>query len=513
MQIDSITETPTQERPHGPSAMRNSLAVPRSILLASFATALVVGLVTVCRHEFFMSTTFDMAFYVQDVYQIAHGGWINSVFGLHVFADHFSPLMILLAPLGLSHTAEGLLIVQALASGSGVIAAYRLGVAVRGQRIGLLCAVWWGLSVSVWHTMFYDFRPSNLGVVALLWLIAELESNGSSLAIGSFTVLAAASREDIAVFAGIAILIYVVTTRRRIILAGLGSLSVALGLWYAILGVHLFAPFDYFMWYRFADYGDSPAAVLGNLGYAIPTALERIIRPEPIVAISALLLPMLVIAPFIGWRYAWPGFLVILSNAVSADPFIPTVYFQYYVAAVIFFIWAGAHAFRLPWLAQRVPHAIMAAVLVWLVVGPVGLVLKPPGGRSFIDLVVHSDRRSMAQTIEVIPSDASISAGTYILPHLAERNQAYTYPAPMVCSPTIIAYHEFTAYPDYIVVEPRDRKDYPLDIESLGYQLADIGEGVEVWRHTKADELEPDKCPSAEDAREGMFRNVRNIAG
>lgn len=330
--------------------------------------------------------------------------------------------------------------------------------------------------------------------------------------VAALTTLAAVSREDMAIFAGIALLIHFVITGRRAWLAALGSGSALLGIWYTTLGIHLFAPFNYYMWYRFADFGDSPGAVLGNLGYTIPTALQRVIRPQPVVAIAVLLLPFLVVGPFVGWRYAWPGFLVILSNAISADPFIPTIYYQYYIVAVVFFIWAGAHAFKRHWLAERLPRAVVATILVWLIAGPIGLLLKPPWGRSFIDVAAHADRQSMASAIERISPHASVSAGTYLLSHLAEREAAYTYPAPMICSPTILAYHEFTSYPDYVIVEPGDFSEYPLDLRSLGYAPMGAGDRVQVWQ-SQGDHPAPEQCPSAEDARRATFQQLKDRAG
>ena len=246
---------------------------------------------TLLRHEFLTPVDhLGFGFYVQDVYQIAHGNWTNSLFSFNVFADHFSPMLILLAPFGLFHPAEGLLFLQAMAFGSGVVAAYRLGYVVSGPRIASLCAIWFGLSATVWHTMLYDFRPANLGVVVLLWLIVELESGKRFWPIMVLTVLAASSREDVAVFAGIAILIYAVEKKNRSLLL-LGSGSAAVGIGYATIGWRLFAPFQYMMWYRFADYGDGPLSAYSNPGYAIPTAIARLARPDPLVAILVLLLP------------------------------------------------------------------------------------------------------------------------------------------------------------------------------------------------------------------------------
>src|SRR5690606_36182891 len=131
-----------------------------------------------------------------------------TMFGFHVFADHFSPILILLAPLSFIAPVEGLLIVQAIAVGSAIIPAFRLGESVAGTRVGYLAAIWFGLSASIWHTVLYDFRPATLGVVAMVWMIAEMETRGRLPVVVGFAAIAAFAREDVAVLAGLAVLIY-----------------------------------------------------------------------------------------------------------------------------------------------------------------------------------------------------------------------------------------------------------------------------------------------------------------
>jgi hypothetical protein len=381
---------------------------------------------------------------------------------------------------------------------------------VAGPRVGTLAVWWYSLSASLWHTAMYDFRPATLGIVALLWLVAEIESRDRAWMVVALTVVAASSREDVAVLAGVALVVQAVARRsRRNGLIGLSSAGV--GLWYSLVGSRIFAPFEYFLWYRYADYGDTPGAVLADLDDAIPIALGRLFEPDPIVAFGALLVPMLVVAPLIGIKYAWPGILIMLSNAASADPLVPSIHYQYYFGAVVFLLWGSVHAFRRPALQERSSLALGATALIFLVAGPLGLVLTTPGGRSVSDVLTHLDRRQMAEAVDRVPADASVSGGTYLLPHLAQNPHITPYPGPLVCSPVLLTWYPETAYPDYVVVEAEDREVRDLDLEALGYEMIDEAGGATVWS-SSGTHPDPMRCPSVEDARRGLFERVKESA-
>ena len=492
------------------AATREEVGIPRAIWIWALCLGLAVAAITLVRHWYFLSTSYDMAFYAHAISQISVGEWTNTMFGFHVFADHFSPILILLAPLAYVAPVEGLLIVQAVAVGSAVVPAFRLGEHFGGHKTGLLAAAWFGLSASVWHTVLFDFRPATLGVVALMWLIAEMETSGRLPQVIGLAAMAASTREDIAILAGLAIVIFAVSRRGRA-LALVGAATAGVGVWFSTLGVRLFAPFDYFLWYRYADYGRTPGEVLANLDYAIPTALGRVVRDDPLVALAALVVPMLVVAPFLGWRYAWPGFLIVLSNAVSADPYIPTIYYQYYLSAVVFFIWGGVHGCRRQWWADRMPLAWAAAFAVFIVVGPLGVVMPGQDGRSLKSIVSYHDRQAMAEVLADVPRDASVSGGTYLLAHLSGNPEIKPFPAPFVCSPVLLTYYPQTSYPDYVVVETQDLEDFTLQMADLGYERLRSEHGVTVWRSTG---VHPPSitCPPLEEAREGLFERIEGYA-
>lgn len=466
---------------------------------------------TLARHRYFLTAAYDMGFYVHDVWQIAHGNWMNNVFGFHVFADHFSPIMVLLAPLAYLSTAEGLLVVQALAIGSTVIPAFRLGQKLGGSRLGWLAVLWVGLSANVWHTFMYDFRPATLGYVALIWLIAEMEDRRRWWSIAVLCALAASSREDVAVIAGIAVLIQA-RIDRSWKLAGFGIGTASVGLWYSLFGQRLFASFDYFLWYRYADYGDTPLAALGDLGYTIPTALGRLFRGEVVVAVAALLLPCLVLPAFTQIRRSWPAFLIILSNAVSIDPFVPTIYYQYYLLCVAFILWGAVHAYGETFSRTKTPMTVAISLAVFFAFGPLFSFGSAPYGRSVADIARATGRQVVAAEIPELPADVSISAGNIVLPHVADRAEVYSFPLPMLCSEVVLRYTDATFFPDYIVAELNESEILDIDIKSLGYEVVDKDGRIGVWRATGQHPKNID-CPSPDVTRRQLFDRIRERAG
>ena len=86
---------------------------PVWVIWAGVVMGCLMAALSLFRHWHYLSHSFDLGFYVQDVWAIGEGIWRNTVGGFHVFDDHFSPVLVLLAPLGGGSAAEAMLVVQA----------------------------------------------------------------------------------------------------------------------------------------------------------------------------------------------------------------------------------------------------------------------------------------------------------------------------------------------------------------------------------------------------------------
>ena len=197
-----------------PSSRSATDRMPVWLVWAAVVMACLMAALSLFRHWHYLSHTFDLGFYVQDVWAIGEGIWRNTVGGFHVFDDHFSPVLVVLAPLGPGPTAEALLVVQAVAVASGVIPAFKLGSRSGGSSLGRLAVVWYGLSAAVWHAVAFDFHPVTLGVPLLMWLIDSADEGRRKLLPVLLAVALAMMREDLALLAGV-VLVQGASLRRR----------------------------------------------------------------------------------------------------------------------------------------------------------------------------------------------------------------------------------------------------------------------------------------------------------
>jgi uncharacterized membrane protein len=454
-----------------------------SIYWTATGLAMALGTLTVLRHQHFLSHTFDLGFYVQDVWAIAHGEWRNTIFGFHVFADHFSPILVLLAPTAFLSPAEALLVIQAMAVASGAIPAFRIGQRLGGERLGWLATGWYGLSAGIWYATMFDFHPVTLGVPLLLWLIAEAESGANAFRLFLFSVGLAFIREDMAILAAV-ILIQVAAKRRdgrlALFAAPVGLVGVTYMVWASISSKEL----GYQFWTRFAP---ASAGGLTAVGDALSEVAGDVLRPDSLVSAFALLLPMLVVPALLGWRLSWPGLAIILVNGAVSYANQASLYYHYYAPAVPFLIWGSAAAWER--FEQRLSRAtrlsLFASVTIFVVLGPVVYMGFGLPDRFATIILGSADRAAMNEAVERVPRDLAVSATDFLLPHIADRAEAYPFPGPMVCSPSLIFYVPETAYPPVVVVEWDDTLpgyDWPMILREWGYVETWTDGRVAIWQ-------------------------------
>lgn len=458
----------------------SQVSVPRPVILLASAMGVVLIASSWLRHAAFLSGTFDMAFYVQDVWLVGNGRWSNTIFGFHVFADHFSPILVLLGPLAHLPTAYALLAVQAAFVSLGVVPAYRLGNVLGGPRRAWLAATWYAASAAIWHAVMYDFHPVTLGVPLLMWLITAVEEGKSGRGLLFWGLAGAMVREDMAVLAGI-ILFHAAWRRRDSKLAAGAALVTSVGIGY--IGWMTLWPGEigtYHPWTRFgaaADVGliTSAAEMMANL-----------FRPDAVVSLTAVMVPLLVVPPLRGWRQSWPGLAIVALNCMA--PYAPqaSLYYQYFAPAVPFLIWGATRSFsHRPHGRDRERLTRFATWSVFAVFAPVVYLGYGLPDRFVTTAVGSLDRMSIGRLLEAIPAQASVSATDHLLPHLATRRLAYPFPGPMQCSQSLIFYVPQTSFVEYVAVE-WDSFGSHTDLTGIltewGYQPVIDDAKVGVWR-------------------------------
>lgn len=131
-------------------------------------------------HHF--SSAEDLAMFDQMLWNFRQGrglvtslsGNMNLLFPHHFFGEHFSPILLLVAPIaGLTPGPEAILVLQAVALALSLIPAFLLAKDVFGtSESGLAAGVLWLLLPAFWIAVLYDFHPEAFEPLFLLafWL-------------------------------------------------------------------------------------------------------------------------------------------------------------------------------------------------------------------------------------------------------------------------------------------------------------------------------------------------------
>lgn len=494
----------------GPTSRSRRLVdhVPKAVVAAAVVMGCLMTGLSLVRHWHFQSLAFDLGFYVQNVWAIGEGIWRNTIGGFHVFDDHFSPVLILLAPLGRLPTAEALLILQGMAVASGLIPAYRLGSRYGGPSLGRLAALWYGLSSAIWHAVAFDFHPVTLGVPLLMWLINAADEGRRPVVSVVLALMLALIREDLAVLAGVVLIqSALLRGQRRGALWSLLPVSIGVGfIAWATFGSGMGG---YHLWTRFSGGGG------GSIFDLLAGAAGNLVRPDPVISFSAVLLPVLVVPAFAGWRRSWPGLGMMLVSGIASYAQQASLYFQYFAPVVPFLLWGAVSAwsrFR-PGSARGL--AVVATICLFALLGPLFYIGFGLPDRFASAVVLSGERRTFAEVLELIPPDGSVSATEFLVPHLARREKIYPFPGPMICAESLIFHVDRTSFPAYAAIEWEDAvpgPDWRAFLVASGYEEVATTGDLSVWNLTG--QAPPSvTCPSIDEVRRRLDAGIADWSG
>ncbi|MCL5283449.1 MAG: DUF2079 domain-containing protein [Armatimonadetes bacterium] len=378
----------------------------------------------------FALTAYDLGIYDQAIWLISrfHDPF-DTVRGLPILADHFDPILYLLAPLyWIWASPKMLLIVQTLALALGALPVYALARRVIGAAsIGLLFALCYLCYQPMEWSNTFDFHPEIFATPFLLgafyFLICDRRRPYFVL-LG----LVALTKET----AGLSIILlglYALAVNRRVgwMTVGMGaaSLAVALGVLQIYHNGH---PSPYF--WLFARYGKTPMQIVGTLlrhpiGVAIGLNTEETRRYLFELFQPVFFLPLL--APE-ALALASPS---LLANLLSGRSFMRMIYYQYTVYITPFVFIASIIAFdRIRRWGNYFTTGLLALDLI--VSMSFGLQQSPFLINSWpLSQPVSSTQSSDTDAIiRLIPSGASVSAQSGLIPHIDHRRLIYLFPSP-----------------------------------------------------------------------------------
>ena len=149
------------------------------IILLVFIFSVTYSFVSLERHFQFRSSSYDLGIFDQAMWhysriELPH----NTIRGFNnLLADHFHPILVLLAPLyWVWNGAETLLVAQAVLIASAAIPIYLFAIHVLKKRsLGVLASLsfltFWGIQHAVW----FEFHEIAMAVPAIAWMLYAIE--------------------------------------------------------------------------------------------------------------------------------------------------------------------------------------------------------------------------------------------------------------------------------------------------------------------------------------------------
>jgi uncharacterized membrane protein len=335
-----------------------------------------------------------------------------------LLAFHFEPMLLLFVPLyALGGGATLLLIVQSIGLALGAIPACRLGRYMSGSSgAGIAVAAAYLLSPLGQWAVLSDFHTATLAAPLLLLSVERLVVGKSSLQALIAGGLAATAREDVGLVLVAIGLIYVL--RKRAARAGeafliLGSASTILGAVVIRTYSGGVSPFD-------VRYG--PTIGAGPLA-----VIEALARPTVASYAATLLLSG-------GWLSLLsplalvPALPSLTLNVLSTSAWMAAGKAHYSVL-VLPCIAIGAAA-GLRQLKNR-PRLIRIATAGLLASSIVGYVLEGSGplGGNYAPASVTEHARRAAAMAETLPTTASVSASSALVPRVSNRARVFVFPS------------------------------------------------------------------------------------
>ncbi|MCC2545877.1 DUF2079 domain-containing protein [Hymenobacter sp. BT175] len=448
-------------------------------LLAFFG--LCYALLAVVNHYTFRTFAYDLGIFNQAIWDYAHLSWnVNSVMQYNnLLGDHFMLLQPVWSPLYWLLGSYTLVVVQIVAVLIGGYGTYRLHLfRTRGRQqtaaLALLAQFFsiWG----IYSALAFDYHDNVVAAMLLPWLFLFFEQDRRPAAVG-IALLMLISKENMAlwlVFVGLGLAWLHWQHRGRVLLA-LGMAAVAAAYFLLVVKVAIPALGEGRAFYHQQNYaalGSTPGALLQTIftrpGYVLGLLFQNQLGDPAGDWIKTELHIMVLISG----GYALlrrPAYLLMLApiyaqKLLSSQLVHWGLNYQYSIEFVPVLSVALGHALMGTTPQRAVRLAVVAAVVTlaativslevrvskWHDKSATQFYLPRHYRRGFDVAEVH-------RALQLIPTDAAVSALSPLTPHLAAR--AYIYPFP------------FVANANYLAVLRHDNP-YPLSEAELEAQLS-----------------------------------------
>jgi uncharacterized membrane protein len=377
------------------------------------------------RDRAFETGRFDLGNMVQAVWATAHGHplRVTDLQGEQVsrLGAHVDPILVLFAPLWwIWPSAHMLLTAQAIAIALGALPVFWLARKhLESERAAACFALAYLLLPAVEWLTLNEFHPVALACPLLLYAFWFLDEDRLAW-FALFAVLAAATKEEIALAVAGLGLWYALAKRRRVE----GAAIFALGVGWSAIAIGVVIPhFNHgapSFYARYSEVGGSPRGLLHTAlhhpGRLVSKAFSH--RGLDYVAQLGLPLALLFLAAPLVLVAAVPDLALNLLSSTRTQTSIHHHYTAAIIPALVVASVLGAARFR------RRPMPIAAVALAAAAIGNVFLGALSQFGSTH---VTRHDRIA-ARALRLIPGDAVVTATNSLGAHLSARRRFLSFP-------------------------------------------------------------------------------------
>ena len=447
------------------------------VLLAMVLFAGFFILYTTRLQDAYMTHAEDLGIMDQALWNTVHGSILHQTLcntltdtncyqlaGISRFAIHFEPILL---PISLLYllvpTPKTLMILQTLIVACGALPAFWLArLRLRNEWLGVVCAMLYLLYPAQQQATVFDFHAVTLTTAFLMFTLYFLYTRQTFWLI-VFAILSLACKEEIAgIIALLGLWSLLFQHRWR---SGLSLIILAFA-WFGVslVVLHVFSPTGHsLLASRYAYLGTSPGQILRTFVFHPGTMLkEHVLEHNHAYYLRVLFTPtgyLALLAPWI-MVLALP---TLLLNLLSTDPQMYSGLYQYNAELVPILLFATIEAL---WLLHWLGRKMLALISTWRVRLPsvrwgknaqlplsymhnirqiavlvlLGGYLLMSVGRADINQGItpftrgftwpqSSAHTALAQTfLNQVPSTASVSAQSSLVPHLSHRTSIYLFP-------------------------------------------------------------------------------------
>ncbi|MGC8927145.1 MAG: DUF2079 domain-containing protein [Myxococcota bacterium] len=391
---------------------------------------IVFSYLSILRHTRLNSAMYDLGLFDQIIYNIAHGRlFASSIKGFNYLGDHFSPILLIFAPLyWIWEDVRILLIAQTVIIS---LAGYYAGMLSYNLTKDLRLSAAFGLAIlgntNVMLITLFDFHPETISIPLFMYIIYNFSLQKQSRVFIA-SIIALTIKEDVAItitLMGIAFAI-IVKDIRYLILSLIGSI-------YFLLVMKLFIPYfrpktysgDYLYIERYAYLGKNMKEVIISI---ISNPISPIIKMGTFIKVKVLLR---LFYPTLFLSFLSPVFLIVIFpilyiNWIANYPPQFALKYQYLNIVIPFIIGSSIYGFlklreiirKNNFLHTRL--STMASIsMVLFVIGNVIIVYHTVIKFKYFEKNYYES--SFYKAKKMIPEDAHLATINAFGPHFTHR--------------------------------------------------------------------------------------------